>query len=176
MSLYIDVYFVVKLYFVFRYITVSRSINGNKVVNLTGTLAQYINERQLIYLVNFLLEVQMTKLAILTDIHGNNPALEAVLHDISTRDVDHIYCLGDVVGIGPDSNEVLEMILSRTDISFVVGNHDVAVMAAFYGEDVPKGHQNERHHHQWLADRINPVYIEEMRKWSKQLIINYFDK
>ncbi|WP_199615247.1 metallophosphoesterase family protein [Paenibacillus alkalitolerans] len=118
----------------------------------------------------------MIKLAVITDIHGNSPALAAALHDISSRGVDHIYCLGDVVGIGPDSNEVLELLFSRTDVSFVVGNHDIAVMAAFRGEDAPNGHHNERHHHEWLADRINPVYIEEMSKWPKQLIINQFDK
>ncbi|MDQ1913731.1 metallophosphoesterase family protein [Paenibacillus sp. GD4] len=118
----------------------------------------------------------MIKLAVITDIHGNSPALAAVLHDISSRGVDHIYCLGDVVGIGPNSNEVLELLLSRTDVSFVIGNHDVAVIAAFRGQEAPEGHQSIRHHHQWLADRINPVYIEVMSKWTKQLIINHFDK
>ena len=118
----------------------------------------------------------LEKIAVITDIHGNSPALMAVLQDITSKSVDHIYCLGDVVGIGPDSNEVLELLLSRTDVSFVVGNHDVAVMAAFYGHDAPKGHQNERHHHQWLADRINPEYIEAMSNWPKQLIVNHFNK
>jgi putative phosphoesterase len=119
----------------------------------------------------------MIKLAVITDIHGNSPALAAVLRDIASRGgVDHIYCLGDVVGIGPESNDVLELLLSRTDVSFVVGNHDVAVMAAFHGEKSPKGHQNERHHHQWLADRINPVFIEVMSKWPKQLTVNHFNK
>lgn len=118
----------------------------------------------------------MIKLAVITDIHGNSHALAAVLRDISSRGVDHIYCLGDVVGIGPDSNEVLELLLSRTNVSLVVGNHDVAVVAAFHGEEAPKGHQNERHHHQWVAYRINPVYIEAMSKWPKQLIINHGDK
>ena len=118
----------------------------------------------------------MKKIAVITDIHGNSPALIAVLQDITSKSVDRIYCLGDVVGIGPDSNEVLELLLSRTDVSFVVGNHDVAVMAAFFGDDAPKGHQNERHHHQWLADRINPEYIDAMSKWPKQLSVNYFNK
>ncbi|AZN39920.1 metallophosphoesterase family protein [Paenibacillus albus] len=118
----------------------------------------------------------MIKFAVITDIHGNSPALTAVLRDITSRGLDRIYCLGDVVGIGPDSNEVLELLLSRSDVSFVVGNHDVAVMAAYNGEDAPIGHENEQHHHQWLADRINPVYIEAMSEWPKQLIVNYFNK
>lgn len=118
----------------------------------------------------------MKKIAVITDIHGNSPALNAVLQDISSRGVDHIYCLGDVVGIGPDSNQVLDLLLSRNDVYFVVGNHDLALMAAFHDEEAPRGHQNERKHHQWLADRINPAYIKSMSNWPKQHIINYFNK
>lgn len=113
---------------------------------------------------------------IITDIHGNSSALEAVLKDISNRDIDHIFCLGDVVGIGPESNEVLEKLMQREDISYVIGNHDMAVLAAFNQEEAPNGHQTERVHHQWLADRINPKYIEFMTKWPKQLSYSVGDK
>lgn len=118
----------------------------------------------------------MIKIAVITDIHGNSPALKAVLQDISYKSIDHIYCLGDVVGIGPDSNQVLELLLSRNDVSYVMGNHDLAVIAAFYNEAPPKGHQNERQHHQWLAERIKPEFIEFMGKWPMQLKITYFNK
>jgi putative phosphoesterase len=118
----------------------------------------------------------MKKIAIITDIHGNSPALNAVLKDISSRDVDQIFCLGDVVGIGPDSNQVLKLLLSRNDVHFVVGNHDLAVMAAFHGEEAPRGHHKERKHHQWLADRINPDYIKLMSNWPKQITITYINK
>lgn len=113
---------------------------------------------------------------ILTDIHGNSPALEAVLKDISSKDIDHIFCLGDVVGIGPDSNEVLEKLMQRDDISYVIGNHDLAVIAAYKQEEAPYGHQNERVHHQWLANRIKPEYIELMAAWPKQLSYSVDDK
>ncbi|MBP1989775.1 metallophosphoesterase family protein [Paenibacillus eucommiae] len=115
--------------------------------------------------------------AIITDIHGNSPALETVLKDISSKkEIDHIYCLGDVVGIGPESNKVLDLLTQRDDISFVVGNHDLAVIAAFNQEIPPRGHHKEREHHQWLADRIEPKYIEVMSKWPKQLSIPVNDK
>lgn len=97
--------------------------------------------------------------AIITDVHGNSSALEAVLKDISDKNISHIFCLGDVVGIGPESNEVLNLLTRREDVSFVIGNHDIAVIAAFNQEEPPRGHHNERAHHQWLADRINPEYI-----------------
>lgn len=55
-----------------------------------------------------------TKVAIITDIHGNNPALQAVLKDIDSQsDVEHIYCLGDMVAIGPDTNAVLAALFER---------------------------------------------------------------
>lgn len=97
--------------------------------------------------------------AIITDIHGNSPALRAVLEDISRRNVDHIYCLGDLVGIGPDSNEVIQLLLDQDRISFVKGNHDHAVVAAFYGRETPKGHEHVRNHHEWLAERMDEEAI-----------------
>ena len=48
------------------------------------------------------------KKAIISDIHANLSALEAVLADIEKRDVDAIYCLGDVIGYGPDPRECLK--------------------------------------------------------------------
>ena len=48
------------------------------------------------------------KRAIISDIHANLPALEAVLGDIEKRDVDSIYCLGDVIGYGPFPRQCLE--------------------------------------------------------------------
>nr|WP_084065446.1 metallophosphoesterase family protein [Paenibacillus stellifer] len=55
----------------------------------------------------------MKTFAVITDIHGNSPALRAVLEDISNKEIDHIFCLGDMVGIGPDSNQVLEMLTEQ---------------------------------------------------------------
>lgn len=112
----------------------------------------------------------MKSYAIITDIHGNASALAAVLEDIKQRKVDHIFCLGDMVGIGPDSNEVMSMLLETQNISYVLGNHELAVAAAFRGEDPPLGHHNERAHHQWLADRIDKYYIEFITDLPKKII------
>ncbi|MHA6531257.1 metallophosphoesterase family protein [Paenibacillus sp. BAC0078] len=109
----------------------------------------------------------MSAFAILTDIHGNAPALEAVLKDISDRGIRQIFCLGDVVGIGPDSNRVFELLLGQEQISFVSGNHDLAVLAAFRKEEPPPGHHAERRHHEWVAERMNPAYMKIMSNWQK---------
>ncbi|WP_040952736.1 metallophosphoesterase family protein [Gorillibacterium massiliense] len=101
----------------------------------------------------------MKKYAIITDIHGNSPALRAVLYDIRNRDIEHIYCLGDLVGIGPNSKEVIDLLWEQENISFVQGNHDNAVVAAFYDREIPEGHEHVRIHHKWLAERMNEDYI-----------------
>jgi len=108
-------------------------------------------------------------IAIITDIHGNAPALEAVLKEISGRGIPQIVCLGDVVGIGPDSNRVFELLLAQEHISYVSGNHDLAVLAAFRKEAAPPGHQAERSHHEWLAERMNPEYLEMISRWPMSI-------
>ena len=63
------------------------------------------------------------KTAIVSDIHGNLTALEAVLDNCRKQEVDKIYCLGDIVGYGPRSSECLALIRSITE-TIVLGNHD----------------------------------------------------
>ena len=64
------------------------------------------------------------KIALLSDIHGNLPALEAVLNDLPT--VDLVVCAGDVVGYNPWPGECVDRIRTIADV-VVQGNHDEAV-------------------------------------------------
>jgi len=64
--------------------------------------------------------------AILSDIHSNIEALTAVLADIDKRGIKKIYCLGDVIGYGPNPRECLDLIIDRVEWC-VLGNHDYAV-------------------------------------------------
>jgi putative phosphoesterase len=66
------------------------------------------------------------RVAIFSDIHGNLPALEAVLEDIHRRPFDAVYCLGDLVGYAPFPNEVTERI-RREQIPTIMGNYDDGV-------------------------------------------------
>ena len=52
----------------------------------------------------------MGKRAILSDIHGNLEALNAVLADIESQEVDEIFCLGDVIGYGPNPRECIDTV------------------------------------------------------------------
>lgn len=66
------------------------------------------------------------KLIVLSDIHANLHALDAVLHDIERERPDRIICLGDLVGYGAYPNEVIERIRER-NIPTVMGNYDEGV-------------------------------------------------
>ena len=66
------------------------------------------------------------RVAVITDIHGNLVALEAALAAIDAMGVDQIYCGGDLVGYGPDPNEVCALIEDRA-IPTIYGNYDYAI-------------------------------------------------
>ncbi|MEJ7838305.1 MAG: metallophosphoesterase family protein [Thermomicrobiales bacterium] len=66
------------------------------------------------------------RIAILSDLHGNSIATEAVLADIDRVGVDATSCLGDLVGYGPFPNETIDLIRHR-DIPTIVGNYDDGV-------------------------------------------------
>jgi diadenosine tetraphosphatase ApaH/serine/threonine PP2A family protein phosphatase len=62
------------------------------------------------------------KRALISDIHSNLEALTAVLADIREQAVDEIYCLGDVIGYGPNPRECIDLIMKCT--ACLLGNHD----------------------------------------------------
>jgi predicted phosphodiesterase len=68
------------------------------------------------------------RLAILSDIHANLPALEAVLAAIEDSGTDETWCLGDVVGYGAQPDECARLVADRCALS-LVGNHDLAVLS-----------------------------------------------
>lgn len=74
----------------------------------------------------------MKKIAIISDIHSNIEALSAVNEDIKSRNVDAIYCLGDVIGYGPNPIECLEKIVKICQFS-LLGNHEEAVLSRAFG-------------------------------------------
>lgn len=67
------------------------------------------------------------RVAVISDIHSNLPALEAVLEDVDREAPDELWCLGDIVGYGPSPNECVDLVRERTALS-LCGNHDLAVV------------------------------------------------
>jgi len=70
------------------------------------------------------------RIALISDIHGNLPALETVLEDIKKRTVDKIICLGDLIGKGPSSGEVIDICRNTCDI-VIQGNWDIGIYEHF---------------------------------------------
>jgi len=69
------------------------------------------------------------RVAVISDIHANLPALEAVLEAIDRSGADEIWCLGDVIGYGAEPDECADLVRERCAIC-LVGNHDLAVLGA----------------------------------------------
>jgi predicted phosphodiesterase len=67
------------------------------------------------------------RIGLISDIHGNFIALEAVLENINEHPVDLLVCLGDVATIGPQPKQVLEK-LKGLDCTFIMGNHDATLL------------------------------------------------
>ena len=66
------------------------------------------------------------RVAVITDIHANLPALEAALARIDELGIERVYCGGDLVGYGPHPNEVCALIQER-GIPTIYGNYDYAI-------------------------------------------------
>lgn len=113
------------------------------------------------------------RIALISDIHGNKFALDEVLKEID-RDplIERIYCLGDMVGLGLFSNEVLQTIFSRDDIYPVLGNHDELVMAMAKGEDHTPDHHMVVDHHRYLAERLDKRFLERLESLPRSLRVN----
>jgi len=66
-------------------------------------------------------------IALISDIHANLVALQAVLADIKSREVDRIVCLGDIIGYGPNPVECLDLVIQHCEWA-LMGNHDFAAL------------------------------------------------
>ena len=64
--------------------------------------------------------------AFISDIHSNMEALQAVLEDIRQHDVTEIYCLGDIIGYGPNPRECVDLVMPFPVV--LLGNHDQGAM------------------------------------------------
>jgi diadenosine tetraphosphatase ApaH/serine/threonine PP2A family protein phosphatase len=67
------------------------------------------------------------RIAVISDIHGNWHALDAVLADVARENVDEVWCLGDVVGYGPQPNRCAAETKAHADLC-LIGNHDLAAI------------------------------------------------
>jgi putative phosphoesterase len=98
------------------------------------------------------------KIGIISDIHSNLEALEAVLEALKEENVDRVLCLGDLVGYGPDPNECIHRVMDSSDV-VIAGNHDQGAVGL-----TPLEHFNEnaRLALEWSRDMIEPHFMETL--------------
>jgi predicted phosphodiesterase len=99
------------------------------------------------------------RIAVVSDIHANLPALEAVL--AALRPYDAVWHLGDVVGYGPQPDEVVERLMAEKAVG-VRGNHDAAVIGELATDAF---NDDARRAVEWAADHIRPP----TRAWLSEL-------
>jgi putative phosphoesterase len=108
------------------------------------------------------------RVAVLADIHGNLPALEAVLADVALTDADLLMICGDVAS-GPLPIETLDVLRALHRARFVRGNADRGLVTAFDGEKLPRlpgpavdwcASQLSREHRDFLASFTEPVAVD----------------
>ncbi|MDL2287334.1 metallophosphoesterase [Eubacteriales bacterium OttesenSCG-928-G02] len=75
----------------------------------------------------------MNEIALISDIHGNLPALEAVEADIKSRGISSVYCLGDMCGRGPNGRDAIAWCRQNCEV-VILGNWDEHVMLGRAGE------------------------------------------
>jgi predicted phosphodiesterase len=105
----------------------------------------------------------MAKFAVISDIHSNIEALSAVLEDISDQGVDHIICLGDVVGYGPNPLECVDLIMRNCRV-VLRGNHDEALVHGAYAFNLAA-----RRAIDWTREMLRPRFFSGAavrRRWD----------
>jgi len=109
------------------------------------------------------------KIAVISDIHSNLEALETVISNLP--DYDLLICLGDIVGYGPQPNEVVERLRELTPTIVLLGNHDNAVVT---------GDTSDFSHHaavavEWTRACLDPknlTYLSELQPSERVEIAN----
>ena len=74
------------------------------------------------------------RIAVLSDIHANAQALEAVMSDVVNQGCEHVFCLGDIALAGPQPKEVIDYVMAQNTWTVIQGNTDK--MIAQYGPEV----------------------------------------
>lgn len=110
------------------------------------------------------------KIAVLSDVHGNVPALERVLADIECWQPDEVIVNGDLVSRGPYSLECVQMLRMRfPGTRFLSGNHEAYLLRSVDQPPAPDEPTRDINRFaQWAARQLGEV-VEELRAWQDHL-------
>jgi predicted phosphodiesterase len=102
------------------------------------------------------------QVAIVSDIHGNRHAFEAVLEDIAASPAQEVWCLGDLVGYGADPNDCVVLARDHAAVC-IAGNHDLAVTGEIALDEFSRGAALAARWTQEVIDPANRSYLAGLR-------------
>jgi len=100
------------------------------------------------------------RVLIISDIHANYTALTTVLNDAG--EVDETWCLGDLVGYGPDPNAVVEEVRDIKNLTCLLGNHDVAAIGKMPLETFNGDARRSLMHHEKVLTATNMDFMRSL--------------
>ena len=126
------------------------------------------------------------KIGVISDVHNNLLALKTIIEKFKIEKVDKILCAGDLLGLGPNPNEVINYVMNLDNFHCVLGNHD-----RYLTEGLPNTFPNEEkmdeeeyEHHKWEHNLLTeeskkylnnlPLFKEIIIGKYKILLIHYF--
>lgn len=101
-----------------------------------------------------------TRIALLSDVHGNLPAFRAVIADVERAEVEATWCLGDLVGYGAEPNECVALAEESCDLS-LLGNHDMVALGRI---DIATFSEHAAVAARWTQERLGSEAIEFLSK------------
>jgi diadenosine tetraphosphatase ApaH/serine/threonine PP2A family protein phosphatase len=108
------------------------------------------------------------RILIISDIHANLTALDAVLTNAGS--VDAVWCLGDLVGYGPDPNECIERIRSLPGLVCLLGNHDAAALGHI---DTDSFNPDARLAIQWTRQKLTKDSLQFLETLPEKSVVDY---
>ena len=107
------------------------------------------------------------KIGIITDIHSNIEALNAVLKKFEEEKVDRIICCGDMIGIGINPDEVVKTLMNKNDIlTVVIGNHENYLLKGLpktVHDDKRSMSKEEINNHNWNHSKLSKKSIDYLK-------------
>src|SRR5579859_3158795 len=108
----------------------------------------------------------MNRIAVLSDIHGNLPALDAVLKDLADLSVDRIVVAGDVLNWGPFTDPVMERLVAL-DCAIIRGNNELYLL----DHDTPRApaHWKDYTISPWTLNHLDAQWLKVIAAWPDTL-------
>ena len=111
------------------------------------------------------------RIALLSDIHANLPAFEAVLEDLERQKPDAVYCLGDLVGYNVWPNQVIGLILKHGIVT-IAGNHDLKVSKILPSEGECSKEQSSDHAYKLVGSKERDYLLTLPRHLKLEFALN----